>query len=600
MKRDISKVMLTAATLVGALALAPSAFAAGTVYVNTPNDGDVNDSLCTLREAIKSINNNASYNGCVNPGGADVIELRAETVNLTSAPPASTTRPRTIRGQGYARTTINGNLTATHFQVSSSALNFHNLTLRNFFAAPLSISAGASSSLSYVKVVGSSDAGSGGCIYNAGSVSISNAQFELCRAFSGGVLFNAANASASITETTLLKNFGEHGVIYNASGASLSIQSSTIGANKSGNLSGAVYNRGGNVSIFASTLAYNTCTDSATCATNGAHHLSNDPAGGGTMSIELSVVYNEIGFGRDCYGTITSYGKNAYSSGMGCNFSASGDRSVTNARLNPITTSENGYVNTPREAGGVGRVYVPLSNSPLVAQVSGPTIFGDQRGTRRKASSNDIGAVQRGLALLVVGNTTLSAGDTVLKNNLETLGFTVTVRQDSSAVASDANGKTLVVISESVTSGNVGNKFRDTPVGVLVLELAVFDDMNMTTAANLGTLTASQVSLPWGSNANFLANKSGYYGNITVTSSAVSMGWGTPPSGPYLLAQDLTTPSRSLAFYCFAGAPMVGGFVAPGRRVGAFITDAAAASLQPAGVRLLQEAILLASGPTAF
>jgi CSLREA domain-containing protein len=586
--------------------VAEPSFAAGVVTVNTTSDGDAADGSCTLREAIKSINNNAAYNGCANSGGADIIDLPAgvNTITFTmGAPPPITNRWRTIRGQGYAQTTISGNVNAGPFQVNAGGgLGLMDLTVRSFFSAPLSVSAGGSAGLTHVRMLGSSDGGSGGCIYNAGSVSINASQLELCRAFSGGAIYNATGGSMYIDRSTILKNFGEHGVIVNYQGT-LQITSSTIGANKSGNWSAGIFQYGGNVSVSMSTFAYNTCTDSSSCAVNGAHHLSNDPAGGGTMSIDLSVVYNEIGFGRECYGTITSYGNNAYTSGTvgaGCNFFASGDRTVSNARLNPITVSENGYINLPRFAGGVGRVYVPEATSPLVAQVSGPTLFGDQRGVRRRSPLNDIGSVQTGSALLVVGNTTLSIADQVIQTQLQTLGFAVTVKLASAAASSDATGKTLVVISESCASADVNTKFRTTSTGALVLELAVYDDMSMTTAANLGTLNASQVNLVRGTDSNFLAGPAGYYGVVTTTGGATSYGWGTPPSGAGNYAQDVTTASRKMAFYFAAGSPMVGGFSAPGRRVGAFMTNSAAAVLQAPGVRLLQEAILLASGPTAF
>src|SRR6185295_11109312 len=82
--------------------------------------------------------------------------------------------------------------------------------------------------------------------------------------------------------------------------------------------------------------------------------------------------------------------------------------------------------------------------------------------------------------LFVVGSTTLSAGDVATKTRLETLGFTVSVKDAVSAVTADANGKGLVVISESCPSADVGSKFRDVAVPVVVLEPQIYDDMLMT------------------------------------------------------------------------------------------------------------------------
>jgi hypothetical protein len=45
---------------------------------------------------------------------------------------------------------------------------------------------------------------------------------------------------------------------------------------------------------------------------------------------------------------------------------------------------------------------------------------------------------------------------------------------------------------------------------------------------------------------------------------------------------------------------MINNFAAPGRRLGGCLTNAATPLLTSAGQRLLEEMMLLASGPTAF
>ena len=54
-----------------------------------------------------------------------------------------------------------------------------------------------------------------------------------------------------------------------------------------------------------------------------------------------------------------------------------------------------------------------------------------------------------GTALLVVGNTTLNAGDTAISNALSAQGYSVVLVGDAASAASDATGKALVFISES-------------------------------------------------------------------------------------------------------------------------------------------------------
>ena len=55
-------------------------------------------------------------------------------------------------------------------------------------------------------------------------------------------------------------------------------------------------------------------------------------------------------------------------------------------------------------------------------------------------------------------------------NELEALGEVVTVVKDSASTRGNANGKDLVVISDSVAPGKVGNKFTQVAVPVLVFE----------------------------------------------------------------------------------------------------------------------------------
>ena len=69
------------------LANAPIAHTAGTINVTTTNDeyDTAPNATCSLREAIQSINTNASFGGCTNPGAADTIQLQADTYTLSIA-----------------------------------------------------------------------------------------------------------------------------------------------------------------------------------------------------------------------------------------------------------------------------------------------------------------------------------------------------------------------------------------------------------------------------------------------------------------------------------------------------------------------------------
>jgi CSLREA domain-containing protein len=557
---------------------------AASIPVTSLDDNEVNDSVCTLREAIKAVNNHAAYRGCfAGDGNNDSLFLLSGTITLASTLPAITA-PMNIFGAGYNQTIITAHSLLIKGIAVQSSVGISNLSLRNFSDSALTISAGANLYLTSATIIGAgTDNSYGGCINNAGYFFAGSVQFESCNGFRGGVLHNSG--SAYLWGSTLLKSYAEHSLIWNTS--SLTLDTITIGPNHVAEGAGAVINFGGNVTITGSTIAYNTMTDTRTTAASA---LVNDS---GTMTVASSVLFGNSGGSRQCIGSITSGGYNAFDAASTCTTLTTGDRSVNDALLQPLPSPyyeaalSQKYYNLPVAAGGVGRVYLPATNSPLLRQASGFEVCGwsDQRGIGRNLDSScDIGAVERGNALLVVGNTTLSSGDKILKTQLESLGFVVTVVLDSASASSDANGKIVVVISESVTSTKVNTKFRDVAVGVLSLEPALFDDMMMTTAANLGTVTAVTPRVTG-------LFTTGFSGDILFPNSTATFGWGTPTSDATRFAY-LPGTNKQFAFGYTTFSPMVNGFNAPAMRAAFFTTDATVPLLSTNGLRLLQEIIL--------
>src|SRR3954451_13171739 len=88
-----------------------------------------------------------------------------------------------------------------------------------------------------------------------------------------------------------------------------------------------------------------------------------------------------------------------------------------------------------------------------------------------------------GNVLYVSGNTTPNAADQNVIDHLEGLGHTVSHVQANDSATSDATGKDLIVISSTVTSGQVNTKFRTVPTGILNWESALWDDFLYSTAA---------------------------------------------------------------------------------------------------------------------
>jgi hypothetical protein len=179
-------------------------------------------------------------------------------------------------------------------------------------------------------------------------------------------------------------------------------------------------------------------------------------------------------------------------------------------------------------------------------------------------------ATAGGAALLVVGNTSLAPGDAALKARLQGMQFTVSVKSGPAVQASDATGKVLVVISDTVTSGDVNTKLRDVATPVLCLEPSLFDDMRFsgpTIGTDFGT-QGSQREVALAAVSHPLAEGL----TLPATTTASTYGWARPVPGATIIATLAGASDRAALFAFTAGQPLFGSLPAPARRVGAFMT----------------------------
>ncbi len=196
-------------------------------------------------------------------------------------------------------------------------------------------------------------------------------------------------------------------------------------------------------------------------------------------------------------------------------------------------------------------------------------------------------------ALLVAATTTLGTGDNAVKTRLQNLGYTVTVKGSGNSNAiqtSDATGKTLVLISSTVTSANVLAKFRHVPIPVITWKADLFDDHGMTgsTANDFGTTTA-QTQLVITNSAHPLA--AGLTGSPTVSTSS-TFTWGRPTGSPITIATLFGDATKFVIFgYDNTAITSDPNFNAPARRVGFFLTDLTANGLTAEGNSLVDAAV---------
>lgn len=199
-------------------------------------------------------------------------------------------------------------------------------------------------------------------------------------------------------------------------------------------------------------------------------------------------------------------------------------------------------------------------------------------------------------ALLVVGSATLNPGDNAVRTRLQNLGYTVTVKvagstTNTSVKATDADGKTLVVISSTVVPANVINKLRNIPVPVINWEFDILDDMGMTglvSGTDFGTSSTTQTQLNIADPTHPLA--AGLSGTQTVVTTATNFTWGKPNTNAARIAA-LTNDATRFAIFGYDSGTAMSGLEAPARRVALFLTDTTAASFNSNGGPLFDAAI---------
>lgn len=195
--------------------------------------------------------------------------------------------------------------------------------------------------------------------------------------------------------------------------------------------------------------------------------------------------------------------------------------------------------------------------------------------------------------LFVVGNVSLNVGDAAVIDRLEDMGMEIELVDDNDVQTSDAEGKDLIVISSTVSSGKVNTKFRNTAVPVVVWEAWLYDDFKMTgtgSNANFGNYgTTSQVVIE----AADHPIAAGLSGNVEIFGNNQNVAWGKPGAGATVVGTLNVDDSRALVFAYESGAEMVG-LAAPARRVGLYLTNNSAPNLSDNGWAIFDAAILWA------
>src|SRR5215813_7200472 len=210
-------------------------------------------------------------------------------------------------------------------------------------------------------------------------------------------------------------------------------------------------------------------------------------------------------------------------------------------------------------------------------------------------------------ALLVVGTSQLSAGDSQIKSRLENLRYRVTTKEDwqfqkwePARLASSNDPVAVIVISSSVDAEKVNTKFRDLPAPIVVSEALLFRVLGMTAeeeGRDYGLVhDETEVVIVHDQSHPIAADLAD---RVKICSSEEPLAWGRPSKEGKLIAALPDYAGRAAIFAYDHGDQMYG-LTAPARRVGIFLTHQLAARMTDAdlGWELFDAAVEWASGET--
>ncbi len=197
--------------------------------------------------------------------------------------------------------------------------------------------------------------------------------------------------------------------------------------------------------------------------------------------------------------------------------------------------------------------------------------------------------------LFVAGTNPPASGDQVLIDRLTGNGHNVTVVEDSASQSGDDVGKDLILISSTVGSSQVSDKFRFSLLPVVTWEAWIFDDMGMTgTGSGVnygGEFNQQSITLVGTHTLTALLE-----GTVQFASANNRVRWGIPSASAVISAHIVGDPSKPVIFHYATGDNMVDG-VAPARRLGWFFDNATGSNWNSTAQALFDNMIIWALSP---
>lgn len=397
---------------------------AATIDVSPTADDFGSDPLvCTLREAIVSINQAADGEGCVATGDAygtiDTINLAAGTYPLSIVPDASPDDARDgdldiiksliINGSGASNTIIDGGMVDRVFHIgaslSTASVVISNVTIQNGDSGSgdgggiFVETAGSSLVLNQVTIDNNVAGGVGGGIRSNGFLVIVGSTISGNRAVNdaGGIYVNLQ--PMTLLNSTISGNMtNERGGGINTVFAIINVTNSTISNNDAGDDGGgiAVTGVGGEANLNNVTVTGNTADIDSDGSGDGGGFR-----GSPTSTIKDTIIAGNIDTGGeapDCFLEVISQGYNLIQDTTGCTITADTFTNVTGEDPLLVALANNGG-STQTHALQSGSPAIDAATPAGCTDTLGNPLMQDQRGFPRPIPVGgrcDIGAVEFG------------------------------------------------------------------------------------------------------------------------------------------------------------------------------------------------------------
>ncbi len=182
--------------------------------------------------------------------------------------------------------------------------------------------------------------------------------------------------------------------------------------------------------------------------------------------------------------------------------------------------------------------------------------------------------VEPELLFITKNKSSLIGADPAVYARLQTLGFNITIEDETDDQPEDAYGKDLIVVSSTILSANVGTTFRDSQIPFLTWESYLWDDMFMSSATSFGTTpnsTEIQIVNAEHPMASGLAN--GVHTFLTGNEGMRFVESNRLNSNAQIIQTQENDTSHVLTFGYESQVEMDGGILAPARRAGTFYQD---------------------------